>query len=105
SQLLYTMTYQKFMTPTEAYSCGLIQDIVRDEDLEKFKAVYKQKLQAIRTDTLVKIKSHIKQTGAYLHNPDRTKSFENESKLFRHLLEKEGRDKINAFFEQRKNEK
>ncbi|MEA3449008.1 MAG: enoyl-CoA hydratase/isomerase family protein [Bacteroidota bacterium] len=104
SQLLYIMTYQKIMTPTEAYSCGLIQDIVRDEDMEKFKAVYKQKLQAIHTDTLVKIKSHIKQTGAYLHIPERTRAFENESKLFGHLLEKEGRDKMNAFFEQRKNE-
>ncbi len=104
SQLLYTMTYQKIMTPIEAYSCGLIQDIVRDEDLEKFKAVYKQKIQAVNADTLVKIKSHIKHTGDFLHNPERTKAFENESKLFGHLLEKEGRDKMNAFFEQRKKE-
>ncbi len=104
SQLLYTMTYQKIMTPTEAYSCGLIQDIVRNDDMEKFKAVYMQKLQALNTDTLVKIKSHIKQTGKFLHHPARAKAFENESKLFGYLLEKEGKDKMNAFFEQRQKE-
>ncbi len=102
SELLYALTSNKIYTATEARQSGFIQDIIPKDDLEAFKQRYISKIQSYSAESMSEIKQHINKLQAKNHSDIRAEWFEHEARLFGKLLEKEGRERINAFFAQKK---
>jgi enoyl-CoA hydratase/carnithine racemase len=104
SELLYALTSNKIYTAAEARQSGFVQDIVQKDDLDAFKQRYISKIQSYSLNNIFDIKKHISNIQSGETSEMRAEWFEQEARLFGKLLEKEGRERINAFFAKKKKE-
>ena len=89
------MSATKLLNASEAINQGLVQDVIKAEDIPNFIENYTKKITHYSMESIVEVKSLLK--SALLS--ERNKAFRAEAELFGKSMEREGSKKIQAFFE------
>jgi len=96
---MYAMSANKILTVNDALNQGIIQELVRSEDLQTFLEKYKQKISSYTNNSIYEIKALVKSAMS----KSRQQAFRDEAELFGKLMEREGSKKIQSFFESKQN--
>lgn len=92
---IYSMSATKILNASEAINQGLVQDVIKADDIPNFIENYTKKITHYSMESIVEVKSLLK--SALLS--ERNKAFRAEAELFGKSMEREGSKKIQAFFE------
>lgn len=98
---IYAMSANKILSANEALNLGLIQDIIKSQDIKNFQENYSKKIMNYSLNSILEVKSLLKTAM----KKDRSEAFRDEAELFGRAIENEGGKKIQDFFESRKQEK
>jgi len=96
---IYTMSANKILTANDALNQGIIQELVRREELTGFLERYKRKISSYTRESIFDVKALLKSAVG----KPRQHAFRDEAELFGKLMEREGSKKIQSFFESKQN--
>jgi enoyl-CoA hydratase len=96
---MYTMSANKILSANDALNQGIIQELVRSEEMTAFLDKYKQKIATYTIESIYDVKALVKSAMS----KSRQQAFRDEAELFGKLMEREGSKKIQSFFESKQN--